>query len=222
MSKWSKNVVEHLENNCFHNNNEVLNRESDKYYQKLISSEIVLGSNQVIIDFGCGTARQLELNMIDKENYIGFDTSDSMLEKAKEKFPEHDFINTWSGYGNVDLVICNDVLQHVSSLDEFKNLLKSICNMGNIIILHFWYDKDTTKHTEVKIYNETFSEFFISEKDLEDALLEINNKNVSIRYFRDEKPYPCVVVQINQSNEQLENNQEIEINTLIEDNEDIF
>lgn len=211
MSLWHKQMVEHLESNCFHNRNgEVLERKSDKYYNLIVSKylarELTTIDNEYpisVLDFGCGTGRQLELNLIPKENYTGFDSSIEMIEKARNKFPKHTFISDKKDLENkcFDLVLCNDVLQHVSSIDEFKSLLKELASFGNYLVLHFWYTEEpSSKPLATKIFNTVYPEFFISKKDLEEILLDdsfIKYSDIELNYFDKQKPYKCCVLELN-------------------------
>lgn len=47
-----------------------------------------------VLDLGCGTGTLLHLMPFPTTRYLGIDPSNAMLEKAKEKFPDHAFLNT--------------------------------------------------------------------------------------------------------------------------------
>jgi ubiquinone/menaquinone biosynthesis C-methylase UbiE len=47
--------------------------------------------NRHVIDLGCGTGLLLELHKVEPGQYVGLDLSPGMLERARRKFPEHEF-----------------------------------------------------------------------------------------------------------------------------------
>lgn len=203
--KWTKEAVEFLENNCFHQNGKVLIRESDNAYQGKIDDLIKNhlrdksedGSIKVL-DFGCGTGRQLELNNYSYENheYIGYDKSKEMIEKAKEKFPNNQFsdLNPFALNSDmIDLLISNDVLQHTKNFEAFKDLLEEMLLISNNVICHTWYEEEE-KHQVVTLAKEKFDEFFVDPVKLEEYFKsELKEYDFDIIRFPNEKPYKCLV-----------------------------
>ena len=203
--KWTKEVVEYLENNCFHQNGKVLVRESDMVYQGKIDDLIKNhlrdksedGSIKVL-DFGCGTGRQLELNNYSYENneYIGHDKSKEMIEKAKEKFPNNQFSDLDPFALNpdmIDLLISNDVLQHTKNLDEFTNIITEMLLISNNVICHCWYEGQE-KYQKISLAGEFFDEFFVDPVKLENYFNEVLKEyDFDIMKFPNQKPYKCLV-----------------------------
>lgn len=200
--KWTKEAVEYLENNCFHQNGKVLVRDSDIAYQGLIDNKLDeltdLGKSLSILDFGCGTGRQLEINDINIKypiNYIGYDKSKEMIEKAKEKFPSDCFTNDLNEIPDtiIDLLIINDVLQHTEDFDAFKNALEEMLLISNNVIAHCWYE-ESEKHQVVTLAKEKFHEFFVNPIKLEEYFKsELKEYDFDIIRFSNQKPYKCLV-----------------------------
>lgn len=194
---WSNKVVEHLENTCFHNEKTkaVLARESDKLYIEKLNE--VYTPELQILDFGCGTARQLELSKIDSDDYTGYDSSEEMIKVAKEKFPDFQFSSNKDDIDIAfDIVISNDVLQHTKDLNSFKSLLQEINSKSTeVTILHFWYSKDVDKLQIIEIADEKFYEFFISLESLNKVIEEFNLK-AEIFTIDNKESYPCIVLVI--------------------------
>lgn len=205
---WTSEVVNFLENNCFHNNEKVLVRESDIAYQGLIDNKLEELTDKSImpisvLDFGCGTGRQLEINDFQikhKIHYIGYDKSEEMIKKAKSKYPEQAFYNSepFALDSNIiDLLISNDVLQHTENFDKFKELLEEMLLISNNVICHCWYEEEE-KYQKVTLENEKFHEFFVDPIKLEKYFKEqLKEYNFYIIRFPNEKPYKCLVFTLN-------------------------
>lgn len=202
--KWTKAAVEFLENNCFHQNGKVLVRDSDIAYQELINdrlAEIRDNNTKVltnILDFACGTARQLEINDFnDWANtgvvYYGYDKSEEMLKKAKEKFSNYFTSDLKEIDDDIDLLISNDVLQHTKNFDEFTNMITEMLLISNNVICHCWYE-DQEKYQKISLVGESFDEFFVDPIKLENYFTEnLKEYDFDIIRFPNERPYKCLV-----------------------------
>ena len=52
----------------------------------------VLG--KMILDVGCGTGNSIRLLNVHRDQYLGYDTSLDMLNKARKKFPNYNFVSS--------------------------------------------------------------------------------------------------------------------------------
>ena len=81
------------------------------------------------LDLGCGFGRFLQFldANIDEPNYIGYDSSKSMLSRIKERFPEHS-TNLFSRNittpitHNQESIVCSAVFIHITIEDQQKIL----------------------------------------------------------------------------------------------------
>ncbi len=85
--------------------------------------EVIYGSlnGKKVLDLGCGPGRLPEA-FPEMSFYLGIDQSELMIEHAKKKFPQHNFIcGRIEDYRNpnmFDVVVCIDVLQHLENPPE--------------------------------------------------------------------------------------------------------
>lgn len=121
--------------------------EEARYFAKLIK-EYCPSKYSTVVDFGCGIGRIMLY--LDYHNLIGIDTSQEMLDIAKDSFSELPFATNFkfikaSGEhlpietNSVDLIYSFITLQHIDKEDvslivkEFYHILK----VGGRILLHF-------------------------------------------------------------------------------------
>jgi len=141
LNVWSKDSAKWLDEFCFKD------RFTDA--EEFIISEIKkLPRDIKILDYGCGTGRFIEILKkeipdYDINNYLGIDTSENMINLAKEK---HENINfdlanlDDLACDNFDIVVCLDVLQHQNDPISFLDKLLSINSTK--IFIEFWTKKD--------------------------------------------------------------------------------
>lgn len=201
MIDFPKNIVDFKEAHVFHENGQIVIRESEKLYQEKIKNiyspesgfqEAGLGTK--ILEYGCGTGRQLEILPFEKEDYFGYGTA-NMIDKAQSKFPEHKFIDS-IGEESFDIIISNLTLNQVKNKEEFQSTLEDLCIRGNNVIVRFWYSDGDDYAKEVDIFGHKYIEFFPSIATLEEMLPKISH-DYSLAYYSNEKPYPCAVIEIN-------------------------
>ena len=92
--------------------------------RKLISELLFvceMHSISSVLDVGCGDGYW----MPDLPGYVGFDASYVALTLARERHPDREYVDEWPAGRQFDLVICRDVIQHLS-LSEGVTLLDRI------------------------------------------------------------------------------------------------
>lgn len=97
-----------------------------------------------VLDAGCGNGRLLETLVNKQINYLGFDNSRNLLERAQQNYPKREFI-----FGNIlkkdealvgrfNYVFCIAVLAHIPSRElqqqALENLRSYLCSGGQVII----------------------------------------------------------------------------------------
>lgn len=100
-----------------------------------------------ILDLGCGNGRLLTA-LIHPQKYLGIDFSQTLLLEAERLHPHHLFrrgdltdSSTFENLDKYDYVFCLAVLHHLE-IDQQKELLQRMKQLGNKIILSVW---DLTK-----------------------------------------------------------------------------
>lgn len=193
MNIWPTEVVESLENNAFYNQGEPLKRESDIFIIEILKNEIENGKS--ILDYACGTGRLYDL--LKREGltplYTGYDSSESMIKKAKEKFPDIQFTNKVPSK-KADVIVNIDMLQHSDSFDDFKNKAKDISGLAKKVIFHFWY-KDTYSEQQIAIKGNEFNEVFPSPANIINDIMPLfDDHNIIVKLFPDCQPYKTAVI----------------------------
>lgn len=107
-----------------------------------------------ILELGCGDGRLLNyLNDLDKNiNYKGIDLSDKLLNIAKQKHPEHKFVNAnmVNQLENIeqqryDFIILIASFQHLPKLKDRKkvlqNIYKGLAYQGKCIMINWSFSK---------------------------------------------------------------------------------
>lgn len=110
-----------------------------KFKADIINEFIEKNNIKSIIEIGCGDGNQL--NMINCDKYIGFDVSDFIINKCKDKFinnPTKQFYKV-SEYNNqkADCSMSLDVIYHCIELDNYENHLKLLFNSSNKYVIIF-------------------------------------------------------------------------------------
>lgn len=100
-------------------------------YQKILKEVITKNEIKTVLDYGCGDWQFSKLlnweNMVD--HYIGADVVPLLIENHRLKYANSKvsfkLIDNDFSWNNVDLIICKDVLQHLS-LEIIDNILKEM------------------------------------------------------------------------------------------------
>lgn len=193
MNIWPTEVVELLENNAFYNQGEPLKRESDIFIIEILKNEIENGKS--ILDYACGTGRLYDL--LKREGltplYTGYDSSEGMIKKAKEKFSDVQFTNKLPSK-KTDVIVNIDMLQHSDSFEDFKNKAKDISGLAKKVIFHFWY-KDKYEEQQIAIKGNEFNEIFPSPANIINELMPLfDDHNITVKLFPDCQPYKTAVI----------------------------
>ncbi|MGO4544973.1 class I SAM-dependent methyltransferase [Paenibacillus sp. 2TAB23] len=110
---------------------------------EIINAYIQEHAIQSVIEFGCGDGNQLSL--MHYKHYLGLDVASSSIQRCAQRFegdssksfltynPKH-FIN--HAFLSCDLVVCLDVLYHITDPDDFRKTLDDIfsCNASHVIL----------------------------------------------------------------------------------------
>jgi len=99
-----------------------------------------------ILDVGCGNGRLLELLKDKKINYTGVDVSEKLIEVAKKRYPQNNFLvadnlNLPFSDNNFDKVFSIAVLHTIPSQDLRKKAtseLKRVLKTGGFLIVTVW------------------------------------------------------------------------------------
>ena len=126
-------------------------------------------AHDTILDLGCGNGRLYQLFQNMQVDYTGVDQSEGLLEQAKEKFPNQqfllgDFAKIPLQDNSVDKIYAIASYHHlpdettrVQSLFEMKRVLKT---NGTIILLNWNLHSDWAKKKYAKVEKEP-GEFFV-------------------------------------------------------------
>lgn len=108
-----------------------------RWIRKLIHKLVDHLDYQTILDVGCGEGAELEQFKHQGKTISGSDFSLTGLEMARKKFPESDFffLDLTKGLPDqkkYDLVICSEVLEHVTDLETS---IDNLCSLSNNYIV---------------------------------------------------------------------------------------
>ena len=193
MNIWTNEVIDSLENNAFYWQGEPLKRESDIFIINLLKDEIAAG--KIILDYACGTGRLYDL--LKREGlepvYIGYDSSEGMIRKAKEKFPDAQFSGKVPSK-KADVIVNIDMLQHSDSFEDFKNKAKELSGLAKKVIFHFWY-KETYLEQQIVIKGNEFNEIFPAPANIINDIMPLfDEHNITVKLFPDCQPYKTAVI----------------------------
>lgn len=116
--------------------------EETDFLIRFIDEYSLIEADSVVLDFGCGMGRVVK-KLIDIFgcNVIGIDTSDKMLEYAREYVSDPTRFKTAQHYDadtfDIDVALCCFVLQHVKSpKKEIQTLYQALKPGGYILLLN--------------------------------------------------------------------------------------
>jgi hypothetical protein len=108
-----------------------------EFKAEIINSFIKDNNIQTSCEFGCGDGNQLSL--LEVNNYIGYDVSDTILNKCKVKFKDTNkkFYNV-KDYNNekYDLSLSLDVIYHLVENDIFETYMSNLFNSSDNVIIY--------------------------------------------------------------------------------------
>lgn len=161
------------------------------------SREIKKGAR--VLDAGCGNGRLLEAFKDKQIDYLGLDSSSTLLELARRNYPQHNFLemdllattaNRESAdfKNGFDLIFCLAVLQHIPSFELRVQVLKKLKSWlvpGGRLIISNWNLWQSTKR--VLIYRQIFKKVIgLNKLDWGDLIFPWKNslgQKLSLRYY---------------------------------------
>ena len=116
-----------------------IKKEKNKYYHQALIQAVreVVPPGKRILDIGTGTGEIL--NALAPSQGSGIDLSSSMIEKAREKFPQLRFFS--GSYESLDLgarfdfILLLDVIEHLQAPEKLFSNLKKFCGPETRIVL---------------------------------------------------------------------------------------
>lgn len=217
---WDKKTVRALDNQCFYKDGKPISYLSSDFTIDQIKKVIADKGQVSILDYGCGTGRnwsiiQEKLSQDELNNivYFGVDTSESMIELAKQKHDkvffdvievgQSEFDNTF------DIVLCTDVIQHHKEPLELIGLIASI--PSSFYAVEFWYNEtgqDLDKTDRVVKFDLSGTNF-IENVYNPTAVNTLAEKFVAKVAYFDAKPFNRVVLYDLKEVKQIEEVQEV-------------
>jgi len=110
----------------------------NKVFKTKIINQIIDEYNiESMYDLGCGDGSQLEGINTDKLEYVGFDISDTVISKCKDKYPHLTFDNmdNINNYGRVQLTMSNDVIYHLIEDEVYDEYMDNLISKTTQYIL---------------------------------------------------------------------------------------
>ena len=110
-----------------------------------------------ISEYGCGDfnfGKRL-VEMFKPKKYTGMDVSSIIIERNQEAYPEHE----WLPVGDLpqaDLVLCVDVLFHVSNEDEVEKILQQLERAWVRYLVITAYEREQTEKLSPHVYIRPF------------------------------------------------------------------
>lgn len=164
---------------------------------------------QSITELGCGDFNfgSNLLKQYPNASYAGYDISNVIIEKNKEKYPQYNFTNELPPLG-ADLTLCVDVLFHVLDDNDYDVLLlnlKQALRFGKYLaITAYENEQETAPHLKIRKFDyKSFGEPLIREVVEEDGQMyfylfenprkieaKLDLSKVSLCLLTKEKEYP--------------------------------
>lgn len=136
-------------------------REGDMVTINRIIEEGKIDSNSKVLEIGCGTGNYTELiSKATNATVYGIDQSQGMLEKARTKNTDINYINGDAVHldcfdkNKFDVIYMIDVIHHIQDIDTmFKNIFRVLKNDGSLFIF-----TDTHDHIRNRLTSKYFPE----------------------------------------------------------------
>ena len=136
-----------------------------EYKAEIINDYIKNNDIKSVIEFGCGDGNQLKL--MNYEKYWGLDVAKSAIDICRSLFKNDDsksfmlydpkyFYN--NDFVKADLVVCLDVLYHITDEDEFQKTLHDIfsCSTKYIILYTIIHEYESEPNSHI-MYRDTMA-----------------------------------------------------------------
>lgn len=114
-----------------------------------------------VLDVGFGDLQVLDLSRFD--TYTGVDVSAVAVERARERFPQHTFLNADFGgraepdVPPADFVLCLDVLIHQFDAKAYRRMVERLVARARRVGLVSAYDRPPRKGGPIVAYHEPIS-----------------------------------------------------------------
>jgi SAM-dependent methyltransferase len=96
---------------------------------------IDLNEVQSVLDLGCGDG--FVASMIEVEQYVGFDLSESALKIARERMPNHRFLSVTPRLMKFDLMVSMDVMHHLVTEEVYRSYLKVLfSDLSDLVLVY--------------------------------------------------------------------------------------
>lgn len=183
-----------MTNSCYNYSSEVYDQIKSSFwggYINLIEKANIKYNS--VLDMGCGTG--LAINYLDilEDQYVGIDYSESMLMKAKLKYPEYNFVHgsitDFQFKRHFDLVLCAfDTINHILEKSDwrrvFQNAYDHMTNESNFIFdVVTQYDHINNWNGQTNITKS--AEWIFDEKYDYDKREQIGIINSNLSLYRD-------------------------------------
>ncbi|MCY7362910.1 MAG: bifunctional class I SAM-dependent methyltransferase/glycosyltransferase family 2 protein [Ignavibacteria bacterium] len=115
-------------------------RKNKYYYDNLIAFlKFNIPEKSKIIEIGCGTG--FLLGNLNPERAVGIDSSEGMIDKAKENFPEYEFhimnAENISLEEKFDYIIISDTIGYFKDVQKVFNQIQKLCHSETRIIITY-------------------------------------------------------------------------------------
>lgn len=163
------------------------------FWPEIAKFAALVPENSRVLDAGCGNGRLLLYFKDKKISYLGFDSSQALIDLAKKNQPKHEFIlgdlleeENSIPTQSFDYVFCLAVWHHIPSQDlRLKALLnlKNYLKPGGTIFLSVW-DLKKKKGFAWKIFLSHLKAFFgLGQLEGGDLLFAWKGEKKSARYY---------------------------------------
>lgn len=109
---------------------------------KMAAADFLWAANKIssqdkVLDAGCGNGRLLDYVLLTPENYLGLDNSNSLLQVAKERYPQFSFLkkdlNNLEEIEEKDfsIIFCSAVIIHIPGKDKRLKLLENFYQLSS-------------------------------------------------------------------------------------------
>jgi hypothetical protein len=130
------------------------------------------------IELGCGDGNQLEYFKFD--SYIGFDVSETVIEKCKNKFkedPTKKFLHTSSiSDQKADMAMSLDVIYHLIEDSVYDKYMNHLFNFSNKYVVIYAYDCDEFDNYAPHVKPRKFTNWVKSNREDFTLIKHIPNK----------------------------------------------
>jgi 2-polyprenyl-3-methyl-5-hydroxy-6-metoxy-1,4-benzoquinol methylase len=166
---------------------------------KMAAADFLWAANKIssrdkVLDAGCGNGRLLDYVLLTPENYLGLDNSNSLLQIAKERYPQFKFLKKDLNHldevteKDFSVVFCSAVIIHIPSRANRLKLLENLYKLSNPeakLIISAWKMKGRY-YQSLKwksFFKRLFSLRLSTWRDLVFPWLDQDGKAAGLRYY---------------------------------------